>query len=731
MRGTLSALFALLLGTSLFVSGSGLLTTALSLRANELGFSGSTMGAIMSAYFLGFVVATYWCPRIVERAGHVRAFSAFAATGAAAVLLHTLTTSAASWMVLRFVTGATVVGLYMVIESWLNERSSNDNRGRVFAVYQVISLLALGAGQYLLLLPTAEPLAPFIVAGALFSIGLVPVVLTRVEHPRPISAVRLDLRKLWGISPLSVAGTFLVALGNSALMTIGPAFGQRLGFDTLDVVLFMSLVFAGGVALQWPIGHLSDRWDRRTVILLVSLGGAALAILAWLFVDVMLAVFLFAMCGYGGAAFTLYPLCIANANDHSESQSFVATASGLLLIYGIGAAIGPLVAGGLLEALGPASLPLFLAAMHLALAAFVAARKTVKASPPAAAQESFVMLARTSQSALEMIAADASPATAIVSQSAPYPDFGEIERLDPALDALIPPGAGLELLAEGFAWAEGPVWIADGDCLLFSDVPRNCLYRWSETDGVALFMRPSGYDGERTDIPEPGSNGLALGPDGRLLLAEHGNRRIARLDEFGAPTGGKTTIADRYDGKRFNSPNDLVVAANGDIYLTDPPYGLAGQVDDPDKELDFQGVYLIRMPAGEVVLLATQSRPNGIGLSPDGRTLYVSNSDPAAPRIYAYERLTDGGVGERRTLFDAGALATGGRRGMPDGMAIDASGRLWATGPGGVMIIDPSGRHLGTVLTDQPAANCAFNADGTALYITTGSRLARLRLTLR
>ena len=406
MTGALSALFALLLGTSLFVAGSGLLTTALSLKADEIGFTGSMTGAIMSAYFLGYIVATYWCPRIVERAGHVRAFSAFAATAAAAVMLHTLTSSAAVWMLLRFVTGAAVVGLYMVIESWLNERSSNEIRGRVFAVYQVISLLALGVGQYFLLLPSAEPLAPFIVAGALFSIGLVPVVLTRVEHPRPITAVRLHLGRLWNLSPLSVAGTFTVALGNAALMTLGPAFGQRLGFGSIEVVLFMSLVFAGGVAFQWPIGHLSDTWDRRTVILLVSLGGALLAFLAWFFVDRTVAAFLVVMFGYGGAAFALYPLCVANANDHGDASSFVATASSLLLVYGIGAAIGPLVAGALLQAFGPGSLPLFLAAMQLALAGFVAARKAIKRSPPAAAQEPFVMLGRTSQSALEMLASD-------------------------------------------------------------------------------------------------------------------------------------------------------------------------------------------------------------------------------------------------------------------------------------------------------------------------------------
>jgi MFS family permease len=405
MSGTLSALFALLLGTSLFVAGSGLITTALALRANEIGFTGSMAGAIMSAYFFGYIAATYWCPRIVERAGHVRAFSAFAATAAAAVLLHTLTTSATAWMLLRFVTGAAVVGLYMVIESWLNERSTNANRGRVFAVYQVISLLALGLGQYLLLLPGTEPLAPFILAGALFTIGLIPVVLTRVEHPRPITAVRLDLTRLWRLSPLSVAGTFAVAVGNGALMTLGPIFAQRLGFDTLEVALFMSLVFAGGVVFQWPIGQLSDRWDRRTVILLVCLGGALLALLAWFFVDRSLLFFLLAMFAYGGAAFTLYPLCVANANDHGDSSDFVATASGLLLIYGIGAAVGPLVAGSLLQLLGAASLPLFLAGIQIALAVFVIARKAASPPPPPEAQEAFVMLGRTSQSALEMAAA--------------------------------------------------------------------------------------------------------------------------------------------------------------------------------------------------------------------------------------------------------------------------------------------------------------------------------------
>jgi len=319
-------------------------------------------------------------------------------------------------------------------------------------------------------------------------------------------------------------------------------------------------------------------------------------------------------------------------------------------------------------------------------------------------------------------------AATVVSNQSPYPVVGEIERLDPAINTLIPPEAEIELLAEGFDWSEGPVWVDDGSYLLFSDIPPNSIYRWTEDEGVTLFMNPSGYDGSRTDIREPGSNGLAMDRDGSLLLAEHGNRRIARLESLAEPNGDKVTIADRNDGLRFNSPNDLVVSSSGNIYFTDPPYGLPGQVDDPDKELRYQGVYLVRRPSNEVVLLAKQSRPNGIGLSPDEQTLYVANSDFNHPFIYAYDIQADGMLGARRVFFDAGHLNANGRRGVPDGMTIDARGNLWATGPGGVLIIDPNGRHIGSILTGQATANCTFDADGSTLFITADAYLTRLRL---
>lgn len=403
MARTLSGVVALLLGTSLFVAGSGLLGTALALRADLLEFSGTLTGAILGAYFAGFVVGTYLCPHIVMQAGHVRAFSAFAATAAAALLLHPLWPSPWLWAVLRFVTGTCVVGMYMVVESWLNERATNETRGRVFAVYQVISLGSLAIGQYLLLVAQRDPSAAFIIAGALFAIGLVPIVLTRVAHPTPIQSVKLDLRGLWCVSPLSAVGTFAVALANGALFALGPIFAQRIGLDTTQIAMFMSLVFLGGVALQWPIGHLSDAWDRRTVILLVSLGGAVTAGLAWFCVDVSASGLLAAMFFYGGMSFTVYPLCVAHANDHTETNDFVAIASGLLLVYGVGAAVGPLLAGALIQSFGAGALPLYLAAMQGGLVVLILVRMALRSAPPVEAQEPFVMLARTSPSALEML----------------------------------------------------------------------------------------------------------------------------------------------------------------------------------------------------------------------------------------------------------------------------------------------------------------------------------------
>ena len=303
---------------------------------------------------------------------------------------------------------------------------------------------------------------------------------------------------------------------------------------------------------------------------------------------------------------------------------------------------------------------------------------------------------------------------------------GSIERLDPALDALVPANARVEQLADGFDWSEGPVWRRSGGYLLFSDVPRNTIYRWREGEGLTVFLRPAGYTAPDPPGRELGSNGLTLDPQGRLVMADHGNRVVARLDESNYT---KTTLADRYEGKRLNSPNDLVYRSNGDLYFTDPPYGLKGLQDDPAKELPFSGVYR-RSAAGELTLLTQELRfPNGIALSPDERTLYVANSDPDRAIWMAYDVQPDGTVGRGRVLFDATPLVRQGRKGLPDGLRVDAKGNLFATGPGGVLVITPDGRHLGTIATPQATANCAFGDDGSTLYMTSHMRLLRVRLT--
>jgi gluconolactonase len=303
-----------------------------------------------------------------------------------------------------------------------------------------------------------------------------------------------------------------------------------------------------------------------------------------------------------------------------------------------------------------------------------------------------------------------------------------VERLDPALDDLVPGDATLERLAEGFDWSEGPVWRRSGGYLLFSDVPTNTIHRWREGEGLSVFMRPAGYTAANPPGRELGSNGLTFDASDRLVMADHGNRQIARVDER---TFTKTTLADRYEGKRLNSPNDLVYSSRGDLYFTDPPYGLRGGHDDPAKELAFSGVYRLS-PSGELTLLERGLRfPNGIALSPDERTLYVANSDPGRAVWMAYDLAADGAVSNGRVLFDATPLVRAGRKGLPDGLAVAASGHLFATGPGGVLVLSPQGTHLGTITTGNAAANCKFGDDGSTLYITAHMHLARIRVRAR
>ncbi|WP_460670404.1 SMP-30/gluconolactonase/LRE family protein [Larkinella ripae] len=318
----------------------------------------------------------------------------------------------------------------------------------------------------------------------------------------------------------------------------------------------------------------------------------------------------------------------------------------------------------------------------------------------------------------------------------PYPSIGSIERLDPKLDALIPKDAKLEVLASGFDWSEGPVWVkgagnAEG-YLLFSDVPQNTVYKWSEKEGSQPFLKPSGYTGAAKYSGEPGSNGLALDGKGRLISAEHGDRRISALALDGV-SGGKRTLADQYNGKRFNSPNDVAPHSNGSVYFTDPPYGLPErEKDTKTRELTIHGVYRVT-PDGKVTLLIDNlTRPNGIAFSPDEKTLYIAQSDPEKPYIMAYPVQADGTVGKGRLFYDATEGVKQNWPGLPDGLKVDKTGTVWSSGPGGILIIAPDrpdgpGKLLGRIRTGVATANCAFGNDGSTLYVTADMYLIRVK----
>lgn len=298
------------------------------------------------------------------------------------------------------------------------------------------------------------------------------------------------------------------------------------------------------------------------------------------------------------------------------------------------------------------------------------------------------------------------------------------DATDNRFHELIPPDAQLEILADGFAWTEGPVWVPGENHLLFADIPSNTVYQWSDEEGLGIFMRPAGYNGATPHGAELGVNGMILNPNGHLLMCDHGNRAVSILN----PTNfTRTPLVSHYNGKRLNSPNDLILKSNGDLYFTDPPYGLSGLNRSPHKELTFNGVYRVT-PGGQLQLLTdTISFPNGIAFSPDEKTLYVAISDPQRPAWLAYDVQVDGSIANERTFYDGMAWRETGRHGLPDGMVVDHAGNLFATGPGGVVVLSPGGEHLGTILTGQATANCTFGDDGSTLYITADMYLMRIR----
>jgi len=307
----------------------------------------------------------------------------------------------------------------------------------------------------------------------------------------------------------------------------------------------------------------------------------------------------------------------------------------------------------------------------------------------------------------------------------PKRTLGKIERFDSQLDNLLGADAKLEILADGFTWTEGPLWMGDAanGHLLFSDIPRNTTFKWTAKDGVQLFMNPSGYTGVTYYGLEPGSNGLLKDLDGNLVSCEHGDRRVSVL----TPGGGKRTLADNYQGKRLNSPNDGVLKSNGDIYFTDPPYGLPMRENDPRRELDHYGVYRISKKDGSLTLLTTElQRPNGIGFSPDEKTLYVAQSDPKRAIWMSFAVAADGTISKGTLFYDATA-EVGKMPGLPDGLSVDTQGNLWASAPGGIWIFSKEAKLLGRINTGERTSNCSFGEDGSTLFVTADSYLCKIQ----
>lgn len=396
------AIATLLIGVAVILAGNGLLGTLLGVRGEMEGFSSALLGVIMGAYFAGFVAGTLVIPRIIRRVGHIRMFAALASIASVVTLTHGLVVNAPVWMLGRVATGFCIVGIYIVIESWLNTQTSNDSRGHVFSAYMTTTLIGLGVGQLLLLTGDVDTLFLFAVASVLLSLGLVPVALTRVQEPRLQDVERLGLGKIYQASPSGVVSSVFGGIGTGAVWGLGPVFAAGIGLSKSGISGFMALTILGGILLMWPVGKLSDRYDRRLVLMWACLATAIASLVAfWLTREhtqlVLLGGFL-----YGAFGFSIYSLSVAHTNDHVDSSQMLETTASLQLLWGSGAIVGPVMAGLFMQWIGPMAFLPFLAAAALVPALFTGYRMSVSPPVAAEAQGDFVPQFATSPVALEM-----------------------------------------------------------------------------------------------------------------------------------------------------------------------------------------------------------------------------------------------------------------------------------------------------------------------------------------
>lgn len=402
MLTTIVPLTALLSGAGLLLLGSGLLGTLLGVRGTLEGYDDRALGLIMSAYFLGFFLGTFLAPAVIRRMGHIRAFSFFGALFASSVLLHAMWVDPLGWGLLRIGTGIAVVGLYTVIESWLNATVDSTQRGRVFAVYMGINLVALALGQQLLRLAPAESFALFSLAAILVCAAMLPVTATRLVQPVMQPATRIGARQLFGIAPAAAAGAMFSGLSVGAFWGLGPVYAGRLELGIEGIATFMTMTIIGGAALQWPVGRLSDSGDRRRTLALACIGAAIAAGLAVWYSGASAWPLYLLFFMYGGLSFAVYPVAVAHLLDHVPPEELLPACSTVLLLHGVGAAFGPAIAGFAMAWLGAQAFPGYLMLVHLLLAVYVflrlAARQRV-----AQGESHFHAMLRTSPTAMEML----------------------------------------------------------------------------------------------------------------------------------------------------------------------------------------------------------------------------------------------------------------------------------------------------------------------------------------
>ncbi|MCS4278615.1 MFS transporter [Stenotrophomonas rhizophila] len=396
-------LTALLAGVALLLTGSGLLGTLLAVRGGEAGFGAGTLGLVMSGYFAGFFIGTFFAPSLIGRIGHIRAFAFFAALAAIAVLVHPLWINPVGWGVLRILTGIALVGLYTVIESWLNAEPDPRLRSRAFSLYMVVNLSALALGQVLLMLGDAGATSMFMLTAILVCAAVLPVTATRLRPPEIPSVPRLKLARLYAMAPVATVAAGLSGLAMGAFWGLLPVYAGEIGLDGNGVALFMLTAIAGGALLQWPLGHISDGHDRRTGLVALSLAAAGIAVVASLpMIQVQTHLVFGLFFFYGGLAFALYPFAVAHMLDYLPREDLLSGCSSLLLVHGVGAALGPALAGAAMQRFGAPALPLYFAVVLMLLALFTTARllsfQRLRTHPVG-----FRLMLRTTPSALELM----------------------------------------------------------------------------------------------------------------------------------------------------------------------------------------------------------------------------------------------------------------------------------------------------------------------------------------